>query len=213
VRFCDQHKLVLIADEVYQVCVGGGGGGRCWVPCRPRGVRGRKETVAGAACRAVLPAARRGPSPIRTLTPAHLHAHLPNTPLPPPRQANIYAPNRSFHSFKKVVRQLQAPCPLVSLHSTSKGFVGECGRRGGYMEVVNFPPEIHEQVGTSPAPRGAGAAAGRVRCLRLPLLQPPALALLLLTARPPSERLSHHSRSTPSRTPTPTPTPHPTPRS
>jgi aspartate/methionine/tyrosine aminotransferase len=35
----------------------------------------------------------------------------------------------------------------VSLHSTSKGFVGECGRRGGYMEVLNFPREIHEQVG------------------------------------------------------------------
>ncbi|KAI8477320.1 MAG: alanine aminotransferase 2 [Monoraphidium minutum] len=61
-------------------------------------------------------------------------------------QANIYAANRSFHSFKKIVRELSAPCPLVSLHSTSKGFVGECGRRGGYMEVVNFPREIHEQI-------------------------------------------------------------------
>lgn len=65
---------------------------------------------------------------------------------PCPRQANIYVPDRTFHSFKKIVRQLDAPCPLVSLHSTSKGFVGECGRRGGYMEVVNFPPEIHEMV-------------------------------------------------------------------
>ncbi|KIZ01751.1 alanine transaminase [Monoraphidium neglectum] len=61
-------------------------------------------------------------------------------------QANIYAPNRSFHSFKKIAHQLRAPCPLVSLHSTSKGFVGECGRRGGYMEVLNFPREIHEQI-------------------------------------------------------------------
>jgi alanine transaminase len=32
------------------------------------------------------------------------------------------------------------------LHSTSKGFVGECGRRGGYMEVVNFPGDVHEQI-------------------------------------------------------------------
>lgn len=29
--------------------------------------------------------------------------------------------------------------PLVSLHSCSKGFIGECGRRGGYMELLGFP--------------------------------------------------------------------------
>lgn len=30
--------------------------------------------------------------------------------------------------------------PLCSLHSVSKGFAGECGRRGGYLEVRNPPP-------------------------------------------------------------------------
>lgn len=55
-------------------------------------------------------------------------------------QANIYAADRTFTSFKQMVRQLDSSAMLVSLHSTSKGFVGECGRRGGYMEVVNFPP-------------------------------------------------------------------------
>jgi alanine transaminase len=25
---------------------------------------------------------------------------------------------------------------LVSLHSVSKGIMGECGKRGGYMEVI-----------------------------------------------------------------------------
>lgn len=29
--------------------------------------------------------------------------------------------------------------PCVSLHSISKGFIGECGRRGGFMEVLGFP--------------------------------------------------------------------------
>ena len=29
-------------------------------------------------------------------------------------------------------------CQLVSMHSVSKGFVGECGRRGGYAELSNF---------------------------------------------------------------------------
>lgn len=54
-------------------------------------------------------------------------------------QANIYAEGANFYSFKQVLRELGSSAPLVSLHSTSKGFVGECGRRGGYMEVVNFP--------------------------------------------------------------------------
>lgn len=35
-------------------------------------------------------------------------------------QANIYSPERTFYSFKQVVRELQSTCPLVSLHSTSK---------------------------------------------------------------------------------------------
>jgi alanine transaminase len=61
-------------------------------------------------------------------------------------QANIYVPNRTFFSFKQVVRELGSSVPLVSLHSTSKGFVGECGRRGGYMEVVNFPDDVHDQI-------------------------------------------------------------------
>ena len=29
--------------------------------------------------------------------------------------------------------------PLFSLHSISKGFSGECGHRGGYMEIRNMP--------------------------------------------------------------------------
>lgn len=35
---------------------------------------------------------------------------------------------------------------LVSLHSTSKGFLGECGLRGGYMELDNFDPYALEQI-------------------------------------------------------------------
>ncbi|KAF8060624.1 ALAAT2 [Scenedesmus sp. PABB004] len=61
-------------------------------------------------------------------------------------QANIYDPARTFVSFKAVLRRLGSSLPLVSLHSTSKGFVGECGRRGGYMEVVNFPADVHAQI-------------------------------------------------------------------
>jgi len=31
---------------------------------------------------------------------------------------------------------------LTSFHSVSKGFLGECGRRGGYLEAYNIHPDI-----------------------------------------------------------------------
>lgn len=32
---------------------------------------------------------------------------------------------------------------LVSFHTVSKGFLGECGQRGGYFEMTNIPPEVY----------------------------------------------------------------------
>ncbi len=52
-------------------------------------------------------------------------------------QDNVYT--GKFISFASVLRE--RPVPLFSLHSISKGFFGECGHRGGYMEVRN-PPQI-----------------------------------------------------------------------
>jgi len=65
-------------------------------------------------------------------------------------QANVYNKERPFHSFKKVVRELEKagtlgsadPVELMSFHSVSKGMHGECGRRGGYLEAVNIHPDI-----------------------------------------------------------------------
>lgn len=31
---------------------------------------------------------------------------------------------------------------LVSFHTVSKGYWGECGQRGGYFEMTNIPPEV-----------------------------------------------------------------------
>ena len=61
-------------------------------------------------------------------------------------QENVYAEGRAFVSFKRVLRELRSQVQLVSFHSTSKGFIGECGQRGGYMELVNFPREVLDQV-------------------------------------------------------------------
>lgn len=75
VRLCEQHNLVLLADEVYQ---------------------------------------------------SNLHQRA----------------SHPFTSFKKLVRALDSPIPLISFHSISKGVTGECGRRGGYFECVNVDEEI-----------------------------------------------------------------------
>jgi hypothetical protein len=58
--------------------------------------------------------------PPPTDTHAHTHTHTHTRTRARAHQANIYAPQCSFFSFKQVVRQLGSPCPLVSLHSTSK---------------------------------------------------------------------------------------------
>jgi aspartate/methionine/tyrosine aminotransferase len=31
---------------------------------------------------------------------------------------------------------------LISFHSVSKGFLGECGQRGGYFELTNIHPKV-----------------------------------------------------------------------
>lgn len=64
-------------------------------------------------------------------------------------QDNIYT-KTPFTSFKKVINTMGEPyassLELVSFHSISKGQTGECGRRGGYFELVNFSPEAEEQI-------------------------------------------------------------------
>ncbi|CAA0821178.1 Alanine aminotransferase 2- mitochondrial [Striga hermonthica] len=64
-------------------------------------------------------------------------------------QENIYVPDKQFHSFKKIARSMgygEKDISLVSFQSVSKGYYGECGKRGGYMEVTGFSPEIREQI-------------------------------------------------------------------
>ncbi|KAI3766337.1 hypothetical protein L2E82_16391 [Cichorium intybus] len=63
-------------------------------------------------------------------------------------QENIYAPDKKFNSFKKICRSMkygEKDIPLVSFQSVSKGYHGECGKRGGYMEVTGFSREVREQ--------------------------------------------------------------------
>ncbi|XP_043109983.1 alanine aminotransferase 2-like isoform X2 [Puntigrus tetrazona] len=65
-------------------------------------------------------------------------------------QDNVYADGCKFHSFKKVLFEMgpeySEKVELASFHSTSKCYMGECGFRGGYMEVVNLDPEVKVQL-------------------------------------------------------------------
>ena len=62
-------------------------------------------------------------------------------------QENIYLQGDRFVSFAKVmVESGETDVSLFSFHSCSKGFLGECGQRGGYMEVRNIPADVVAQI-------------------------------------------------------------------
>lgn len=69
-------------------------------------------------------------------------------------QKNIYV-DKEFVSARKALRNLGPPfdnnLELVSFHSLSKGLLGECGLRGGYMELHNFDHYAMEMVYKSKA--------------------------------------------------------------
>ena len=65
-------------------------------------------------------------------------------------QANIYSEEKPFISFRKVLAELGEPyrdnVELISLHSVSKGLMGECGLRGGYFESHNFDKYANDMI-------------------------------------------------------------------
>ncbi|KDO82251.1 hypothetical protein CISIN_1g041151mg [Citrus sinensis] len=65
-------------------------------------------------------------------------------------QQNIYQDERPFVSSKKVLMDMGLPfskeVQLVSFHTVSKGYWGECGQRGGYFEMTNIPPKTVDEI-------------------------------------------------------------------
>lgn len=65
-------------------------------------------------------------------------------------QFNIYAADREFISMKKALHDLgseyQSSVVLASFMSVSKGYMGECGFRGGYCELINWNAEVQAQL-------------------------------------------------------------------
>ena len=64
-------------------------------------------------------------------------------------QENIWNKNKKFVSFRKVAHDtgaLDRGLQLISFHSISKGFLGECGLRGGYFELLGLPAEVKQEI-------------------------------------------------------------------
>lgn len=58
-------------------------------------------------------------------------------------QENVYDEKKQFYSVHRGFIENPLPpgatdVPLFSFHSTSKGIIGECGRRGGYTHIANM---------------------------------------------------------------------------
>nr|AAZ43368.1 AlaT1 [Vitis labrusca] len=65
-------------------------------------------------------------------------------------QQNIYQDERPFISARKALMDMGPPISkelqLVSFHTVSKGYWGECGQRGGYFEMTNIPPQTVDEI-------------------------------------------------------------------
>jgi aspartate/methionine/tyrosine aminotransferase len=58
-------------------------------------------------------------------------------------QENVYTPGARFFSFARIMNEMgEKDVSLFSVHSVSKGFLGECGHRGGYLECRNLPADV-----------------------------------------------------------------------
>jgi aspartate/methionine/tyrosine aminotransferase len=61
-------------------------------------------------------------------------------------QENVYEKDARFYSFAGVLHEMgETEVALFTLHSISKGYLGECGHRGGYLEIRNVPASVLEQ--------------------------------------------------------------------
>ncbi|XP_070765661.1 alanine aminotransferase 2-like [Enoplosus armatus] len=62
-------------------------------------------------------------------------------------QDSVYGQDKEFISYKKVLfemdKEYSENVELISFNSISNACTGECGLRGGYMEVINMDPAVN----------------------------------------------------------------------
>jgi alanine transaminase len=85
-------------------------------------------------------------------------------------QENVYG-EKPWYSFKKVLKEspskIANELELVSFHSLSKGILGECGIRGGYVEMTNMDPAFtseFERIYSLIWPNAVGQAILNLKC-------------------------------------------------
>jgi len=65
-------------------------------------------------------------------------------------QKNVYKKGLKFHSFREILNKqsdnIRNSVELLSLNSVSKGLLGECGLRGGYMETHNLDDKVSDEL-------------------------------------------------------------------
>jgi len=65
-------------------------------------------------------------------------------------QDNVYGDARPFISARKVLAEMGGAAAkevqLLTFHTTSKGALGECGLRGGVVEMMNVPDDVVAQM-------------------------------------------------------------------
>ncbi|CAH3041889.1 unnamed protein product [Pocillopora meandrina] len=79
-------------------------------------------------------------------------------------QETVFTKDIIFHSCRKVLRDLGPEYnnfQLMSLNSASKGFYGECGLRGGYLELVGFSNAVKLQFRDMMSPSKSGSTIGQ----------------------------------------------------
>ena len=77
----------------------------------------------------------------------------------------MYAEGCEFHSFKKMVHEMGEPyskMELASFMSCSKGYMGECGIRGGYAELCNLDPAVNAMLNKSISAKLCPTVVGQV---------------------------------------------------
>ena len=82
-------------------------------------------------------------------------------------------------------KDIASSVPIASTHSISKGFYGECGRRGGYVELTNFPNAVLGQLGKLASISLCSNVAGQIAMamvMKPPVVRPAAPAWLHLTS-------------------------------
>ncbi|KAG5841992.1 alanine aminotransferase 2-like isoform X1 [Anguilla anguilla] len=81
-------------------------------------------------------------------------------------QDSVHMEGCEFISYKKVLFEMgpeySDTVQMASLHSISKGFMGECGLRGGYMELVNIDPPVMNVLHTLLATVACSSLIGQI---------------------------------------------------